>query len=554
MFNQLDNLISGLLDRGYEEAARQTLNRLGASLSSGRVAARLAEMDEEALRLLLADEKLMPDNAVLVALTADLERELRRGAAMIDAAAGEIQGQGTAAAGQITRELALPGLDDKALARLGVGWNVPDPEAVNELIGITGSFEWDDEMARFPGMILETVNNQAVRGMIEGWGPQKTARELRRVAEGLAPHQANNIMRTLQLQSYRRATAIHQKANEDILTGIIRVAVLDSRTCLACIALHGEELPVGAVVADHHQGRCTSIGVVRGRERTVATGAEWLEGMTDEELEGMAAFQRSPGALEALRSGKANIQDFVQRYDDPVFGEMVRQGGIARALENKVARRAARRVSAGEVLTGEGMKADDPAAFEDIATKQELTDYLFEGGLRADYMWAVRVRNERDEFDDALGIGADGLVTVDKDVLYEYIKDYVKESRSIEESRYHLANSMQWVLKNEAGIEVSVEEADRVINADEGRRAEALLKLAQVSKLRLTLPQRARLERAVNGEYLDMRFEEVGELGTIVNAMRRAGANLSGIRKDSAEYRSLRENFDRNTGRYDRWR
>lgn len=556
MFGQLDNLISGLLDRGYEEAARQTLNRIGASLSSGRVAARLAEMDEEVLRLVLEGERLTPDNPVMVALLGDLERELRRGAAMIDAASGEIVAQGVQSAGQITRELALPGMGDEALARLGMRWNTPDPEAVNALVDLTGTFEWDDALAGFPGQILETVNNQALRGMVEGWSPVKTAREIRRVATGLAPHQANNIMRTLQLQSYRRATAIHQQANSDILESIIRVAVLDSRTCLACIALHGEELPVGTVVMDHHQGRCTSIGRVRGRERSIPTGEEWLDSLTDAEMEGLLAFQRSPGALEAIRSGKADLQDFVQRYDDAVFGDMVRQGGIRAAMENKTARRAARRVSAGDVLTGEGMRADDPAAFEDITTREELTEYVMGGGIRADYMWSTVARRKSRmgavTLHPALtGFDDDGMVAIDKDALYDFIKDYVVMSRSSEESRWGLVSMAQSLLEEEYGIKVDREQAERVINDDEARRADAILKMAQVARLRLTAPQRRRLERAQEGGHLDMIFEEVGEDGTAINAMKRAAKNRSGIRRGSAEHLRLRDDFFRNTGRYD---
>jgi hypothetical protein len=56
------DLITGLLDGGYEQATRQVLDAIAASLRSGRVGRRLDELDAEALRLALAGERLTPDN------------------------------------------------------------------------------------------------------------------------------------------------------------------------------------------------------------------------------------------------------------------------------------------------------------------------------------------------------------------------------------------------------------------------------------------------------------------------------------------------------------
>ena len=542
---QLDRLLTRLLDKGYEETTLQTLDGVAASFNSGRVQQRLAELDQEVVRLMLADERLMPDNPVLAALVGDIEAESRRAAGRIDGVAGDVQRSGVEAAARLTRELALPGLSDSQLAGIGLRWNVPDPEAVNALVQFTAKPEWDDALGGMSAQFVKTVRNQAIRGMVEGWSPLRVAREIRRGVEGLSTHQANNLMRTLQLQSYRRATAIHQQANADILDGQIRVAVLDQRTCLACIALHGERLPAGAVIVDHHSGRCTAIATVRGRPRRIETGQEWLLRQSPEYLENMAAFQASPGKLEALRAFKVNVRDFIERYDDPVFGEMVREGSLREALRpsrNREVQARKVRPTGETILTGDGYRTDDGADFDDISTLGGLTEYIERGGLRADYMWQT----------GALGYSEDGQVSVDRTVLYDYIKRYVQTSRTSYESRDALAAIMQSVMRDDHDVVLTLEGAEQLMNADEARRASAIFRLAQVGKVRLTDAQQRRLTRALDGNYTEMLFEAVGDEGVALNEMEAAKGRRSGVRRDSAEYRRLKAAWDENM-RDDRW-
>lgn len=322
--NRIGDLVAGLLDRGYEQATAATLRSIAGSVSSGIVDQRLRELEVEAARLAEVGEPLKPDNPVLRALLVDMEPVLRRNGARIDVAAEDAGQVGANAAGQIVRQLALPGLSDSQLAAIGVRWNTPDPEAVNALVGYVNSDAWAAEIARYPKLVLSTVQNQAVRGLVEGWGPLHTAREIRRVAQGMTVAQANNLMRTTQLTSYRDAGVIHRVANEDILVEQIRIATLDSRTCMACIALHGQRLPIDARIDDHHQGRCDSIAVVRGRPRNVPTGQDYWDGLTEAEQRAHAG----DSAFELMQSGRATLQDFVEPYNDPVFGEMVRQASV----------------------------------------------------------------------------------------------------------------------------------------------------------------------------------------------------------------------------------
>lgn len=324
----IGELVGGMLDRGYESAAETALRAIAATANLPIIAQRLSELDAEAVRLAESGEKLRPDNPVLRALVADLEPVLTRAARRMDGIADEITGAASTLAGNATRQLALPGLSNARLVEIGLQWNVPDPEAVARLIGYADKPGWADELAAYPSLTMDTLINQAVRGMVEGWSPLRVADNIRQQATALPLAKARVLTRTLYLESYRSATAAHQLANADILTGQIRIGTLDSRICLCCLSLHGQELPLGEKISDHHAGRCTSIAKVIGRPRTVQTGEEWYNGLTEAEQQEIAG----PGAFEALKSGKASLRDFVQPYRDPVFGDMVRQASIAQAI------------------------------------------------------------------------------------------------------------------------------------------------------------------------------------------------------------------------------
>lgn len=317
-------LISGLLDRGYVSATRPTISAISSGVTSGRIDTRLNQLEAEAARLAELGETFTADNPIARALLADLDDELRRQAGLINRAGPGLVESGSNAAGTITRQLALPGFSNQQLEVMGIRWNVPDPEAINRAVGYLGSDAWTTELSRYADGTLDVINNHILNGIVQGRGPLAIAREARQLTEDLPIARANNLMRTLQLSSYRQATAVHQLANADIADEIIRIATRDDRTCLCCIALHGKRYPVGTVIQDHHQGRCTSVLAVRGRTLNVPTGEQWFDSLPEDRQLQIAG----PGNFEALKSGKVKLADFVQTYDDPVFGTMVRQASL----------------------------------------------------------------------------------------------------------------------------------------------------------------------------------------------------------------------------------
>ncbi len=340
----VSDLVNKLLDRGYDQTAEPVLRAVASSTNSGLIAQRLTELDAEAARLAEAGQRLTPDNPVLRALLADLEPILNADSVRIDTASEPLQTSGSNAAGVIQRQLALGGTTNAQLARVGVKWNTPDPEAVARLIGYARSDPWAAELAKYGPNIVDIVLNQSIQGIAFGWSPLRSAREIRKITETLPAHQANNLMRTLHLTSYRDSTALHQNANRAIAQQVIRIAALDARTCLSCISQHGDvlwdsERDGGSVpvprVDDHHSGRCGSVIIVIGFPRTIQSGADWFASLPPERQAQQTSFARSPGKLEAYREGRVVLRDFIHTYQDDTFGRMLRESSLTDALKPK---------------------------------------------------------------------------------------------------------------------------------------------------------------------------------------------------------------------------
>lgn len=328
-------LLSDLLDRGYTEATAQVIRAIGRDTESGVIALRLNQLEARAAELAANGQKLSADDPALRALLADFGEVLRRESVLIDAAAGDLQEVAINAAGEFVSQSAV------GAPSVGARFNRPDPEAVQQVVSITGREAWRDELATF-GEGSDRVAQIALRGIVSGRGPLAIARDVRQAVEGFAPWQANSLMRSLQLTAFRDAQAVVQAANADLITGVIRVAALDGRTCFACWALHGTRLEVGERVVDHRQGRCTSVVEVLGQTVGVMTGPEVLDQMLSAERAGtlnerqtfvLNQMRELHGAsMRAIEAGAADLRDFVKRDVDPVFGEVVTEASLRGVL------------------------------------------------------------------------------------------------------------------------------------------------------------------------------------------------------------------------------
>lgn len=328
---RIANTINDSIAAGLTETADAVIETVTRNLNTPLMNRRFLELQAEADRLAELGQRLDPQNPVLRTFLADLENALDRNARAIGQAGEPLQTAAINNAGDMAQQMTLPGINPEFLARVGYTWNRPNPQAINQAIGFMQSAAFADEIARYPGLVLQTVRNQAIMGFVNGWSPIRVATQIAAMTENVPVAQAQTIMRTLYLQSFRSAGVIHREANAPILSHHIRIAALDDRVCLACIALHGTTLRLNERVNDHHNGRCTSVNVVRGfTPPVVTTGEDWLVGLPVERQ------RRIMGAAnyEAFQSGAVTLRDFVRPYDDAIYGEMLNENSLVGILGN----------------------------------------------------------------------------------------------------------------------------------------------------------------------------------------------------------------------------
>lgn len=148
----------------------------------------------------------------------------------------------------------------------------------------------------------EAIRAELARGMIVGDSPREAARRMMQATEGrftggLA--RALTISRTEMLDAMRVAQRATDQVNAGVLAGWTWGAHLDSKTCGACIAMHGSEWVLTDPGPEGHQNcRCARIPRAKSWAELGFTGieepdlafpdaGEWFDGLTEPEQVGI---------------------------------------------------------------------------------------------------------------------------------------------------------------------------------------------------------------------------------------------------------------------------
>ncbi len=316
-------------------------------------------------------------------------------------------------------QAALPeGLAERIHASGGPTWNRLPVEAVQHLAGAAGPGSPLGELLAALGADTgRRVRERLVTGLAAGKHPNAIARALRDEA-GLALSRAETIARTEVLRAYRAASLASYRANPGVVRAFRRVAGKDTRACILCLALDGQEQPTGELLATHPRCRCAVVAVTRAWEelgfpsevQKLADGAEASRpGQTQER--GEAWFRRQgsetqramlgPGGFALYQQG-ARLRDFVAVQDSPDWGPTLRRkrlGEVAAGLR------------AGDVVgfaqgSGSGgrpghliSRAEVPAWLADSAVKH--TTVHVTSRAAAESLRREGVRIPRDDEDEA---------------------------------------------------------------------------------------------------------------------------------------------------------
>lgn len=237
--------------------------------------------------------------------------------------------------------------DSRVLVELSMGnpptgaslsWSRLPEREIEHLVGITRSGPLAD---LFAGMATDgAVSARAalIRSMSLGYGPAKLAREFRD-ALGIPLSRAMTIARTEQMRAYRSAALAEYRENRHVVKSHMWHCELGTRSCAACIAMHGTILPLTESIDGHVRCRCVGVPVtatwaelgfadVPDVPRQVQTGPDWFAAQPPE----AQAAILGPGKLTAYREGRLTLPDLVARSQHPTWGSMRYESSLREAL------------------------------------------------------------------------------------------------------------------------------------------------------------------------------------------------------------------------------
>lgn len=173
---------------------------------------------------------------------------------------------------------------------------------------------------------VEAMLRELTSAVPRGLSPREAARRMVRAVEGRfngGLSRALTISRTEIADASRAAAAANQAGNADVLAGWVWLAELGSRTCPACVAMHGSLHSLEEPGPEGHQNcRCSRMPQTKSwRElgfdmnepaSTVTSGADWFAGQP----EAVQLQIMGPARLERLNDG-VPFSDLVQRRSTP---------------------------------------------------------------------------------------------------------------------------------------------------------------------------------------------------------------------------------------------
>jgi SPP1 gp7 family putative phage head morphogenesis protein len=184
----------------------------------------------------------------------------------------------------------------------------------------------------------DAVKAALVAGIVAGRGVPRMRRDLRQ-ALAIPRWRAETIARTEAHRVFRAASQATYAANADVLAGWVWLAHLDSRTCPACIAMHGTLHDVTDTLDGHPRCRCAMVPQTKplpgmAQPQMPQTGQAWFEAQPEKVQRAILG----PGKYAALKAGRIDFQDVVTRTHSPEWGSMRRESTLGEAIAAKKAR------------------------------------------------------------------------------------------------------------------------------------------------------------------------------------------------------------------------
>jgi hypothetical protein len=216
------------------------------------------------------------------------------------------------------------------------------PDAIEAAAGLVGADSPLTERLQvaYGDFVAQQVEEKLLTGIAAGQNPRVIARILSRNVQdgmGIGLNSALTTVRTAQIKSYQIANHATYLANSDIVPGWIWWAELGT-ACMSCVAMHGTKHSNTETLDDHHNGRCAPIPeTITYRQLGLN-----IDEPTDEPESGEDWFNRQSEATqremmgaekyEAWKGGKFDFRALTVKYDDAVYGELLREASLKELL------------------------------------------------------------------------------------------------------------------------------------------------------------------------------------------------------------------------------
>jgi SPP1 gp7 family putative phage head morphogenesis protein len=176
----------------------------------------------------------------------------------------------------------------------------------------------------------KTITDTLVTGMAQGHSPRKMIREIQRGINGpYSKARLEALVRTEMMRGFRAGLDEQYATMSHLIAGYRWCAALSSRTCLACLGMHGK---VRKEPWDrfHVSCRCLSTPVVKGVTIPFPSSEDWMRRQSPATQRRMMP---SEAAYDAWLAGVVQLSDFVGVHRDRTWGPAVFQRSGRDVLE-----------------------------------------------------------------------------------------------------------------------------------------------------------------------------------------------------------------------------
>ena len=207
-----------------------------------------------------------------------------------------------------------------------------DKSAINFMSGFLGNGQPIESVVQLiPDLIQNEIKDKLAGLTVQTIAKNKAKEDIKNaIGQGL--HKSLIISRSEAMRVFRNVTHQSNLKNGNLGSRWVWVARYSKSTCASCIALSGTIHPISEEMRSHPRCRCYQLFLADGVESNIELGVEWLKKQDPKTQKSVIG---SNIGFEAYKSGILELNDFVGKGNNAVFGDYYYQLSVKKALEQQ---------------------------------------------------------------------------------------------------------------------------------------------------------------------------------------------------------------------------